>query len=99
MNIKITDNSDDVFKELQRKKELLETKTKLNQIFTENFVKENTTFNGYEDMMNKIQTVSSDFEITQELDDLINKNSVFSGFQEMYKAAAKSFIIQQLSEN
>lgn len=97
MEFKFNDNSDLVMKELAKKGEMLSQKTSLNQIITDRFVKENTLFSDYEDMMNRIREISPDYEITKDVNSLIAKNSKYSGFNELY-AAAKEKFIHDLSE-
>lgn len=88
MKIKFTDNSDAFLNDLKRKQQQLDSPNNLYQILTDDFVKENTNFSSYEEMMNQILTVSSNLESTSELDEFISSNSKFSGFQEMVVFAA-----------
>ncbi|MCM1228345.1 MAG: hypothetical protein NC320_13160 [Clostridium sp.] len=82
-NFKFTDNSNEAISKLNELKKQAEQKHAFNEILTDSFVKSNTKFDSYEDLMKKIESVSPEFELNSKVDELISKNSNFNSYQEM----------------
>lgn len=76
---------------------------KLSDILTTEFIRENTTFGSYEDMIDKselelIETTAEELYLNEELNAFIKSNTKFENFKDMCTLAARDYIAKRVMD-
>ena len=93
------------FDKLQKKiEEVSGTNTyKLSDILTTDFIRTNTTFRSYEDMIDKsglelTETTAEELYLNEELNVFIKANTKFENFKDMVTLAAQEYVAKRVMD-
>lgn len=95
----------EIFDKLQKNlEEISGTKTyKLSDILTTDFIRTNTTFGSYDDMVDKsglelTETTAEELYSNEELNAFIKANTKFENFKDMCTLAAKEYVANKVMD-
>lgn len=76
---------------------------KLSDILTTDFIRTNTTFRSYEDMIDKsglelTETTAEELYLNEELNDFIKANTKFENFKDMCTLAAQEYVAKRVMD-
>lgn len=76
---------------------------KLTDILNEGFIRENTTFKNYDDMITKSglelnETSAEELYLNEELNNFVNENTNFENFKDMCTSAASEYVAKKVMD-
>lgn len=76
---------------------------KLTDILNEEFIRKNTTFKSYDDMITKSglelnETSAEELYLNEELNNFVNENTNFENFKDMCASAASEYVAKKVMD-
>lgn len=76
---------------------------KLTDILNEEFIRKNTTFKSYDDMITKSglelnETSAEELYLNEELNNFVNENTNFENFKDMCTSAASEYVAKKVMD-